>query len=246
MWTGFVVSEGTSPVSNVIPDGINWLRYSFDKEYKLGKVYIWNGNQGGYTHRGLRDIAIYYNNGTDWVKLDDYIVPRAPGTADMSYNLLVDFNGISANEVVILAKMTNGNWGDEASIGFSAIRFGLFDEIANDTDNYVTYGVGWTYMDERISGDYNDDVHYATENGSFFEYTFTGNSVSVIGPKNYDYGDIDIYLNGVYQTTVSCYSATYQAEQVLYSVTGLPYGKHVLKGVKTSGEYICTDKFIVY
>lgn len=192
----------------------------------------------------IRDISIYYNNGTDWVRLGDYTVTRAPGTVNMPCNLTVEFNGVSATSVVVLAKSVNGNWGDPSYVGFSEVRFGQFNTIANDTDNYVRYGLGWTYQDGKSSGDYNSDVHYCMQNGSYFEYTFTGTNVSYIGPKNIDYGTVDVYIDGVYMTTVDCYSPSYQAQQVLYSIAGLSNRMHVLKGVKTGGTYVCTDKFV--
>jgi len=120
--------------------------------------------------------------------------------------------------------------------------------IINDTDPEIVYsGSTWGYNKDRGVGDFNDDVHYATANNSYFEYMFTGTGVDFISEKSNGYGNIDIYIDGVFKQTVSANSSGgIIAQQVLYSISGLPYGTHTIRGVKKSGTYMVIDKFVVH
>jgi len=130
----------------------------------------------------------------------------------------------------------------------SIVAYGLFSTpfTVNDTDASVAYtGRSWGYSPGRRVGDFQDDVHYAIVNGDSATYTFTGVSVSYVTETNQDEGQVDIYLDGVFQATVSCFSATRRTQQTPWSKAGLSNGSHTLKLVKHDGMYMLVDVFSI-
>jgi alpha-L-fucosidase len=116
----------------------------------------------------------------------------------------------------------------------------------NDNASGITYSGSWSVSSNRNLGDYNNDVHYSTTNTNYCQYTFTGTRVDYITEKYTDEGNVDVYIDGVLQTTVSCYNATRLAQQTVYSKTGLTAGSHTIKLIKTSGTYMLVDAFKIY
>lgn len=107
-----------------LPTGAAWIVYTFDKQYQLGRMSIWNFNQYGLTTRGLRNVEVYYSqNNQTWNKLGDYTIPQAAGSTNYSYNYQIDFGGVPAKYVAIIADVQNGNWGDPSYYGLSEVRF---------------------------------------------------------------------------------------------------------------------------
>lgn len=116
----------------------------------------------------------------------------------------------------------------------------------NDTDTKILYhGDSFGYDCNRGVGEFKDDIHFLIDNDDYFEFTFTGTSVSYITNKRSNCGTVDIYVDGVFQQTVNCYNATDLHQQVVYSKSGLTPGTHTIKGVKKSGTYIDVDAFLV-
>ena len=113
----------------------------------------------------------------------------------------------------------------------------------NDTDASVTYSAGWVYSTNRNDGDYNNDVHYTKTNADYAQYTFTGTGVEYITETYSDESNVDVYIDGVLQTIVSCYSASRQSQVVAYSNTSLSAGTHTIKVVKDNGTYMLVDAF---
>ncbi len=102
-----------------------WIRYEFDKDYKLNKMLVWNYNEG-LTHSGfgLKDVSIEYSlDNIGWIKLVGASqFAKATGTSDYLCDTNVDFDGIIAKSVRITA---NSNWSSDVSnqYGLSEVRF---------------------------------------------------------------------------------------------------------------------------
>jgi len=121
--------HGTDTVTMWLSDasdaGPVWIRYDFDKPYKMHQMLVWNYNGpsilAGY---GLKDVTVEYSeNGEAWTALPSASeFAQAPGTDDYMYNTTVDFAGVVAKSVRITAK---SNWGGEifAQYGLSEVRF---------------------------------------------------------------------------------------------------------------------------
>ncbi|GAA0380633.1 hypothetical protein Acor_02220 [Acrocarpospora corrugata] len=56
---------------------------------------------------------------------------------------------------------------------------------------------------------------------------------------------MEVYLDGVLQTTADTTSGARLTQQVIYSARGLPQGTHTLRAVKRSGTYMLVDRFAV-
>ena len=103
---------------------------------------------------------------------------------------------------------TNGPWSD-------------YDPSTNDVEyfNFIDGGwwsEGWSWMHDRVS------------NNGYFTFTFTGNSIKLYTIDWDGGGKIDIYLDGVYQTTYDTYSAVEKSNQLAFSASGLEEKQHVL------------------
>jgi hypothetical protein len=100
------------------------IQYTFEKEYKLHELWVWNANSEleAYMGFGAKDVAIEYStDGETWTALEN--VPEfAQGTGQTTYtaNTIVDFGEVMAKYV----KLTiNDNWGVSAITSLSEVRF---------------------------------------------------------------------------------------------------------------------------
>jgi len=126
------------------------------------------------------------------------------------------------------------------------VVLGVPEIIVNDDEAvYDHVPDDWTYSSGRSMGDYHSDVHYTQNNGEYVQYSFVGPAITWIGELQNDEGNVAVYLDGVFQQTVNCYSTTRIAQQRLFSATNLSAGRHSLKLVKQSGSYLVVDAFAV-
>ena len=118
----------------------------------------------------------------------------------------------------------------------------------NDNDSGIAYSGSWGQSGGRGFGDYDDDVHYVEADGSSFQYTFTGTGIDYVTELDQSQGDVDVYLDGQFQKTVSTgrdAGQPRQTQQAVWSVSGLPNGSHTLRVVKKSGAFMLLDKLDV-
>ncbi len=101
-----------------------WIQYTFDKEYKLDKLWVWNANSQleAYMAFGAKAVKIEYSlDGNVWTELEG--VPefaQALGMPAYTANTIVDFGGVVARHV----KLTiNATWGSPMSASLSEVRF---------------------------------------------------------------------------------------------------------------------------
>jgi len=142
---------------------------------------------------------------------------------------------------ILTINQDNGGW--NINYATFALAGGGGTEI-NDTDAGITYTGSWSYSASRGLGDYQDDVHYTTTNGDSMSYTFNGTGIAYITEREASEGNVDVYLDGVYQTTVNCTNSTRLPQQTLYSVAGLASGSHTLKLVKKDATYMVVDALV--
>lgn len=115
----------------------------------------------------------------------------------------------------------------------------------NDDAADIVYTGSWKVSDGRGFGDFRDDVHFTTTNGSRVSLSFNGTGISLFSETNSDEGQLDIFLDGVFQRTVDATSETRRVQQVVFSVCGLQAGFHNIRAVKRSGGYMIVDRFDV-
>ncbi|MYS20272.1 MULTISPECIES: Ig-like domain-containing protein [unclassified Streptomyces] len=114
----------------------------------------------------------------------------------------------------------------------------------NDTDPSIGYD-NWDYLDSRGYGDLDDDVHYATADGSSFTATFIGTRITVFGEEYTDQGDISVSIDGGPATVVDTVPAdgARHADVAVYTGAALPAGVHTITVTKLSGSYATFDGF---
>ncbi|WP_407270888.1 glycosyl hydrolase family 95 catalytic domain-containing protein [Radiobacillus sp. PE A8.2] len=110
----------------------------------------------------------------------------------------------------------------------------------------------WFYTNNRSGeGAYKGDAHISGNSssggiGNYVELEFFGTGVEYITERNNDMGEVDVYIDDVYQDTVTAHKTGGRDSQyVLYSTNDLPLGDHTLKLVKKSGQYMIVDAFKV-
>ena len=123
----------------------------------------------------------------------------------------------------------------------------------NDSDPGALYSVDVTARPGRGFGDLNDDAHVTQSVTGTAAFGFTGTGVDVLGERNSDEGSLDVTVidkssgQMVKRETISAQSPTRFAQQVLYSISGLPKSNYQITIQKHAddGTYMVIDGFVV-
>lgn len=112
----------------------------------------------------------------------------------------------------------------------------------NDTDPSITYS-GWDFLSDRGYGDLDDDVHYATADGSSLTSDFIGTAVTAFGEEYTDQGKISVSIDGGPATVVDTVPAdgARHTDVPVYTSGTLPTGVHTIVITKLSGSYATFD-----
>ncbi len=106
-------------------EGPAWIKYEFDKVFKLHEMLVWNYN-GPISLRfsGLQDVTVKYSvDDVNWVTIPDVNeFAQAPGSNDYAANTIVPFGGVSVKYVEITAN-SNFSGGIFDQYGLSEVRF---------------------------------------------------------------------------------------------------------------------------
>ncbi|HEY2384666.1 MAG TPA: SBBP repeat-containing protein [Terriglobia bacterium] len=147
-----------------------------------------------------------------------------------------DFPGIpNAQGTCCVNPVWNGTGGFIAKVADDTTTSGgatTFTRVEQNS-SAVTYTGTW-YSN---SGSFNSgsSAVLAESQGSRATFTFTGIDARWIGYKDAWSGIANVYVDGVLKTTVDDYSASDQAQAVLYTISGLAAGTHTL-AVEVSGN----------
>jgi subtilisin family serine protease len=110
----------------------------------------------------------------------------------------------------------------------------------------ITYRGIWTrWFLSGASGSY---TKYATRSTSSATYRFTGRSVGLVAPMSRSRGSFKVYVDGLYIKTISLYSTTTKARQVVFTRTWIANGVHTVKVVPvgTAGHpRVDIDAFVI-
>ncbi|TDU01739.1 hypothetical protein EDD99_0112 [Streptomyces sp. 846.5] len=117
--------------------------------------------------------------------------------------------------------------------------------LLDDDNTAIAYTGSWSASGNRGLGDLNDALHATTVNGDAATLVFTGTGVSVIGERNSDQGQIEVFVDGTSKGLFDTSSTTRQVQQTVYSVSGLTAGSHTVQVVKRSGGFATVDAFEV-
>jgi alpha-galactosidase len=115
----------------------------------------------------------------------------------------------------------------------------------NDTDPAIKYQGSWNLSSGRGLGDYQDDVHWSWNVGDAIEHTFTGTGIAFSTETNTDEGDVDIFIDGALQKTISLRSDSRQVAQKVFDKQDLPNGVHTFRAVLKAGQFMLVDRLDV-
>ncbi len=184
MWHG-ILGTPFGGISNLNPGttpGAEWLKFEFNRIYKLGKTVIWNHNQANLTDRGMQDVYIEYStDGVNYTNLlgqgNTFKLKQAPGMNGIMPSDMIDFAGVEARYIVITATTENPNYGGNV-IGLSEIRFGLatLDESNITATASSMYSVAQSLTD--IINGYSLDPNNLHDNNGNAETMWHG----IVGP----------------------------------------------------------------
>lgn len=115
--------------------------------------------------------------------------------------------------------------------------------IINDDESNINYGGDWD--EEYVAGNYRADKHVTKDADATLEYLFYGTGAELISDTGPDMGEIDVYIDGVFDQTIDCYSETPQQQVIVYTNSELDYAGHRIKLVNKSGDEMVVDGIVV-
>ncbi len=162
-------------------------------------------------------------------------------------------NNGTNNTVTGTVTVSNDNWPSGAvsvinAAGLEAAYKNIVPSDKEINDSQITFDhvpSDWSSSTLRGVGDCGSDIHTTATNGQYVQYTFTGTGITYVSERSSSMGNVDVYIDGVLQTTVNCHSVAQIAQQNLFSISGLTSGSHTIKLVKSSGSTMAVDAFIV-
>ncbi len=125
-WYDGWISCTTSMNPNPLRGESHWILYNLNYPYELFQMHIWNTNAPDYLADGMQDIVIDIStDGLNWTEIGEFQLPMADGTSTYEGLDLYDFDGTSAQYVLITGLSNHGG----ACFGLSEIRIDVADAI---------------------------------------------------------------------------------------------------------------------
>lgn len=117
--------------------------------------------------------------------------------------------------------------------------------VIDNDDPVISYDGRW-YLYER-AGDLGGTERMATNVGTSSSMTarFRGTRARLLAVRGGDRGRADVYLDGVYKTTIDQYSATTDLQYVTYDTGTIAAGTHELRIVPTWTKHPASANYVV-
>lgn len=116
----------------------------------------------------------------------------------------------------------------------------------NDDDPGVKMAQGWLRHTNLNNGDFNNDLTTSDIPGAKWSFSFTGNGISIIAPKQAGAGKIDVLIDGKAMKTVDLSATTTREnQQVIYQVDKLAQANHTVSIINRGGGQVAIDALIV-
>jgi hypothetical protein len=113
-------------------------------------------------------------------------------------------------------------------------------------DDPGTKAPGWMRRCNLGTGDFNNDLTTSDIPGDIWSGSFTGTNVTVIAPKEAGAGKIEVQIDGKTQAKVDLSTMeARQPQQMVFKVTDLTPGKHVIAIVNRGSGPVAVDAIIV-
>jgi len=129
--------------------------------------------------------------------------------------------------------------------GFRILRI-THDKVWVNDDDPGSIAPGWSRSCNLGQGDFNNDLTISKTPGDVWSSSFTGESISVIAPKETGAGKIEIKIDGKTRGIVDLsINGTRQAQQVVYEKNGLNPGKHLINIINRGSGKVAVDAVII-
>lgn len=136
-WVDEWISCSTSMNPNPVRGESHWILYNFNYSYELFQMHIWNANAPEYLTDGMNDLVIdISNDGVSWSEAGVFQIPMADGTSIYEGLDLFDFEGASAQYVLITGLTNHGG----SCFGLSEIRIDVAEAPIVGVDEPVDVG----------------------------------------------------------------------------------------------------------
>jgi hypothetical protein len=113
---------------------------------------------------------------------------------------------------------------------------------AQENSAGVTYKGVWSAMPNPTSF---GSTRFTTRRKAWVRYAFTGNEVAYVTTRASGRGKVKIYVDGVFRRKINLGAGTFATRQVVYRLTGLADGSHMIRVVNvTGGKRIDVDGFV--
>jgi len=110
VWAESWVSCQTSTNPNPSRPNSHWILYDFHQPEGIKETIFWNANRINESNRGIKDIIIDYSvDGTTWLTLGNFTIPKAPESANYTGFNGPSFIGIFIKKVLITVVSTHGD-----------------------------------------------------------------------------------------------------------------------------------------
>ena len=115
----------------------------------------------------------------------------------------------------------------------------------NDDDQDIV-APGWFRSCNLGKGDYNNDITFSETPGDIWSFSFTGNNISVVAPREAGAGKIEIQIDGrIYSTVELSINGPYQPQQVVCEINGLAPEKHMIHIINRGPGKVAIDAIII-
>jgi len=177
----------------VTPGGLPaWVQFTFDKEYKLSAMWVWNANSelDVFMGFGAKGVTVEYStDGETWTALEN--VPefaRGTGLATYTANTIVDFGEVTARYVKLTINTTYGATGitSLSEVRFLYVPVQAFgpDPADGMTQVALSSTLNWRAGREATS----HEVYFGADAAAVAEGTVTGQTVA---DASFTPGDMD-------------------------------------------------------
>jgi len=201
-----------------------WVQFTFDTEYKLHELRVWNANSEleMFMGFGAKEVTVEYStDGETWTAVEN--VPEfAQGTGTETYtaNTVVSLGGVTAKHVKLTINTTYGATGiaSLSELQFLYVPVQAFEP--NPADGMTEVGVGSTLSWRSGREATSHEVYFGTDAAAVAEGTATAKTVTTHsytpGPMDFgsmyywkvdEVGDTGTYNGDVWSFTAQEYAA---------------------------------------
>lgn len=210
-----------------------------------------NGDTMEFVFQGTGiDVFSERNNdmGDIQISIDGEVVDVVSCYADerLKQQVVYSIRDLNQGEHTLKIEKKSGEWCLIDAVRVFETPVMTTDGLVNDDARNYTYYGEIAVFDQRGDLDFNNDIIGSKDSNAAVEFTFNGTGVTYITEKYKDQGDVEIFIDGQYVDTVSCWSGNRLYQQEIYEINGLPYGEHTMKLMKKTGEWLLIDAMKVY